>query len=83
MHTQAIDPPLAQDHWLRCNFISEEALQADIKLNACHCDKGLSNLLCQKRLLSGQEAADVLTQEDDTTSLAFVTFHNNAAAQMM
>lgn len=34
------------------------------------------------RLLSGQGAADVLTEEDDTTSLAFVTFYNNASAQM-
>lgn len=36
----------------------------------------------KKRLLSGQGAANVLTEEDDTTSLAFVTFYNNAAAQM-
>ena len=30
------------------NFISQEALQAHIKLNACHCDKGFSNQLCTK-----------------------------------
>lgn len=37
----------------------------------------------KKGLLSGREAADVLMEEDDTTSLAFVTFCNNAAAHRM
>lgn len=71
-----------QAHWLQCNFISQEVLQADIKLNACHCDKGFSNLLCTKAC-KPTGAADVLMEEDDTTSLVSVTYYNNTSAWML
>lgn len=56
-------------------------LQADIKLNACHCDKAFSNLLCTKAC-KPTGATDVLMEEDDTTCLASVTYYNNSSARM-
>lgn len=43
----------------------QEVLQADIKLNAYHCDKGFSNLLCTKACKPIEAAAgDAMHDED-------------------
>lgn len=59
--------------WLQGNFISQEVLQANIKLNAYHRDKLFSHQLCAKKPCKPTEAAGDLMQADGNDLVSHIT----------